>query len=274
MKDIPERYALESVEQLRVIADELRQRICDALAARPMTVTQLGALLDVPPARILYHVRELVRVGLVRQVETREKGGVLEKYYRVVAEGFVVPPTLLSAMPAGDRVATGETLVAEISRGLVEAVSRRVVAESGSSAKLTLSRSYRWMTDEEAADVYAQIERLLEPYELRNADAGAEERAVVIALYSLNKGNVEDGSPPPKQALAVGDTVYDRDALETVIRSGETLDLTAVGDVTFADDVAPEAVDAAISRLRLHGTLHASGAVRDVLQTKGEAPDS
>jgi hypothetical protein len=267
MKDIPETYALESVEQLRVIADELRQRICDALSSRPMTITQLGEILGQPPAKILYHVRELVRVDLVRLVETREKGGVLEKYYRVVAEAFTVPPTLLSTLGPDERRATAQDLVGDIAQGLSAAFARRTSTEPGEGRKLTLSRSYRWMTDDEVARVYADIQRILEPYELREASPDAEERAVVIGFYTVKS---PDAAACPKRAVAVGTTTYDREALETVIRAGESLDLIAVGEVTFADDVTPEAVDAAISHFRLQGTLRATEAVRAVLARKEE----
>ena len=57
--DLPEVYELETLEQLRAIADELRTRIAEALTHRAMTVTQLGELLGQAPAKIHYHVREL-----------------------------------------------------------------------------------------------------------------------------------------------------------------------------------------------------------------------
>ena len=55
-----------------------------------MTVTQLGDILGIAPARVHYHVRELEKVGLLCPVETREKGGILEKYYQPVAKNISV----------------------------------------------------------------------------------------------------------------------------------------------------------------------------------------
>jgi len=65
-------YELETIEQLRVYADELRMRIVDQLALRAMTVTQLAELLGEAPNKLHYHVRELERVGLVKKVKTRD----------------------------------------------------------------------------------------------------------------------------------------------------------------------------------------------------------
>ena len=72
-----EQYEIETIEQLRAIADLLRLRIVDILKEKPMTVTQLGEALGQAPAKVHYHVRELEKVGLLRLVETREKGLVL-----------------------------------------------------------------------------------------------------------------------------------------------------------------------------------------------------
>src|SRR5579884_2722178 len=99
-------YYLETVEQLRAIADELRQRIIQALGDTPMTVTQLGERLGLAPSKIHYHVRELERVGLVKLVKTREKGGILEKYYSPIAEFISVPPSLVERLSPDETMGT------------------------------------------------------------------------------------------------------------------------------------------------------------------------
>src|SRR5918912_3243946 len=105
MTDTPEVYLLESIEQLKAIADELRQRIIHALSRRQMTVAQLGDLLGQAPAKLHYHVRELERLGLVVLVETREKGGILEKYYRTRGRTLAVPSRLFQEQPPDETIA-------------------------------------------------------------------------------------------------------------------------------------------------------------------------
>ena len=56
MNDIPEVYELETIEQMRAVADELRQRIITQLLEKPMTVTQVGEQLGLSPAKIHYHI--------------------------------------------------------------------------------------------------------------------------------------------------------------------------------------------------------------------------
>nr|WP_269768025.1 helix-turn-helix domain-containing protein [Tumebacillus avium] len=48
---------------------------------QPRTVTQLAERLGIPKSKVHYHVRELHRAGLLQLVETRERGGVIEKFY-------------------------------------------------------------------------------------------------------------------------------------------------------------------------------------------------
>src|SRR5579863_681313 len=124
MDDIPEVYELASIEQLRAVSDRLRLRIADLLARRAMTVAQLSAELGLAHAKVHYHVRELEQVGLVRLVETREKSGILEKYYRAVARGFSLAPTLLSGLPPDERATAVAGLFQTIVRGALGAFLR------------------------------------------------------------------------------------------------------------------------------------------------------
>src|SRR6516162_2747016 len=105
-----EHYEIENIEQLRAVADMLRLRIFEVLQQRPMTVTQWGEELGEAPAKVHYHVRELEKVGLLRLVETREKGGILEKYYQPIAREISVEKSLLSAPPDEALAMTGALL--------------------------------------------------------------------------------------------------------------------------------------------------------------------
>ncbi len=127
-QEIPDLYELETLEQLRAIADELRTRIVEALTHRAMTVTQLGEMLGQAPAKIHYHVRELERerVGLVRLVATREKSGILEKYYRAIAKSFTAAKTLLSAAPTDETFATMRAFLDNASQGFLRATEYTV----------------------------------------------------------------------------------------------------------------------------------------------------
>lgn len=80
---------ITSADQTKVLANPLRLSILSLFDDRvPRTSKQLADLLDMAPAKVHYHVRELLRAGILELIETREKGGVIEKYYLPVAEQF------------------------------------------------------------------------------------------------------------------------------------------------------------------------------------------
>lgn len=81
-------YALNSPEQLHALGHPTRHRILNLLIERAATNQQIATALGESPARIHFHVRQLLTAGLITMVEERPKGGVLEKYYRAVARSF------------------------------------------------------------------------------------------------------------------------------------------------------------------------------------------
>lgn len=87
--EVLKKSEITSADQAKVLAHPLRLQIIafydDGL---PRTSKQLADLMDMAPSKVHYHVRELVRADLLELVETKEKGGVIEKYYLPVAEQF------------------------------------------------------------------------------------------------------------------------------------------------------------------------------------------
>lgn len=74
-------------EALKSLAIPERVKILELFEdLEPRTAKQIATELGENAARLHYHVKELVRVGLLEQVETRVKGSIVEKYYQPVAK--------------------------------------------------------------------------------------------------------------------------------------------------------------------------------------------
>ncbi|HEU5424646.1 MAG TPA: helix-turn-helix domain-containing protein, partial [Nitrolancea sp.] len=97
-----ERYVIQSIEELRVIANPLRLRVLDCLILEPLTVKQVGEKLGISSKKLYYHVGELERIGLVRLVHTEVQSGIQLKYYRAVAAYYYLTASMLHS----DRVAS------------------------------------------------------------------------------------------------------------------------------------------------------------------------
>lgn len=90
-----ERYVIQTLEELRILANPLRLRVLDALIAAPLTATQVGEQLGINSKKLYYHIGELERVGLVRLVHTEIQSGIQLKYYRAVASYYYLTASML-----------------------------------------------------------------------------------------------------------------------------------------------------------------------------------
>jgi len=286
MEEIPEVYNLETVEQLRAIADPLRLRIVDALSQRALTATMLGETLGLPANKAHYHARELEKAGLAHIVETREKGGILEKYYRAVARSLNVPGTLLQAVPPDDSIVATRDVLQFFTQEFMRAFTRALRGGEWEQCRLTFAPGYLWMTDEEYKAVMEKAFDLFSPYRSPRGLAGEREHDITVFTYDTALAR-DDGPPRPeteieaatplspdspqprdRRTMAAGAFSYARRDLEDVVARGERLDLNIVGVVAFADDIPADLVDRAIARFRHRGVLRASPAVRDALKSK------
>lgn len=199
-EDVLEFYQFETLEQLRVVSDELRVAILTLVAERSMTVTQVAEALGQAPAKVHYHMRELERVGVVRLVATREKGGILEKYYRAVARHFTTGQHLFLQPSAGDEALD---LVRDTLRVRVEALVRAMrltlrPAEHGAPPEqptpektLSAHTAQLWLTPTEMETLLHQMYTLLEPF--GTPRGVADERECTFTAFSYE---TRMGQPP------------------------------------------------------------------------------
>ena len=82
-----EAYTLETLEQIKVLADPLRIRILEAFGEE-RTTKQVADLLGEKPTKLYHHVDALEKIGLIALSRMRQNRGTLEKYYLAVARTF------------------------------------------------------------------------------------------------------------------------------------------------------------------------------------------
>jgi DNA-binding transcriptional ArsR family regulator len=73
---------IDDPRYLKALAHPLRIRILAMLAERSASPVQLTAKLDASLGTVAYHVRTLHSLGLVELVDTRQRRGATEHYYR------------------------------------------------------------------------------------------------------------------------------------------------------------------------------------------------
>src|SRR5215467_4712532 len=91
----PERQAafeITTPRQQRAYFHPVRMKILNFLTQERLTISQTAERLKVHPANITHHFRVLQGADLIRLVEERDIGRVVEKYYEAVATLFNIRP--------------------------------------------------------------------------------------------------------------------------------------------------------------------------------------
>ncbi|MEW6093854.1 MAG: substrate-binding domain-containing protein [Chloroflexota bacterium] len=92
---MPPIQPLQGFEQLKLLSDPRRLRILRLLMSAPASLTGLGQTLGEHPAWVRHHLKQLESAGLVELAETRIQSGVVEKFYRARASGFMIQQMIL-----------------------------------------------------------------------------------------------------------------------------------------------------------------------------------
>lgn len=94
MKDI---LVLRDLEEIKAISHPYRLEILEAFDGEPLSAKQLSEILGEPHAKINYHIKNLVSVGILELVEEKVKSGIIEKYYLPKAKMIVIDKSILSS---------------------------------------------------------------------------------------------------------------------------------------------------------------------------------
>ena len=148
-----ETLVLDKPEQLKALGHPLRVRVLEMLGQEgewQLTNRELAQRLGVDPGHLHFHVRMLLKAGLIELAD--ENGRGREKPYRAVAKVFRVSPELLAAGGARD-----------IQAAMIDQVQRAHAVYSGDGTfrsaqlevKLTVERALELMGAflEEARDL-------------------------------------------------------------------------------------------------------------------------
>jgi len=150
---LQETLVLDKPEQLKALGHPLRVRVLEMLGQEgewQLTNRELAQRLGVDPGHLHFHVRMLLKAGLIELAD--ENGRGREKPYRAVAKVFRVSPELLAAGGARD-----------IQAAMIDQVQRAHAVYSGDGTfrsaqlevKLTVERALELMGTflEEARDL-------------------------------------------------------------------------------------------------------------------------
>src|SRR5215475_8935975 len=126
-------FAITTAKQHKAYFHPVRMKILNFLTRERLTISQAAGRLKVHPANITHHFRVLQGADLIRLVEERDIGRVVEKYYEAVATMFDIRPP----------------------EGSVKSVNKKGL----SFLRDDLSASINLLKADDSEDVFGQIER-------------------------------------------------------------------------------------------------------------------
>lgn len=141
MRDV---LTIDRPEQLKALGHPLRVRVLQTLGEgedEAFTNRELAERLGVDPGHLHFHVRTLLRAGLI---ELAEGGEGREKPYRAVARVVRVDNELLAAGAAGDIQAA---MLEEVTRGFATFAPAGRYRSVQVTARLTQEQAVELMTD-------------------------------------------------------------------------------------------------------------------------------
>jgi DNA-binding transcriptional ArsR family regulator len=77
---------IEKPEAIRLLFSEKHNKILRKLAEEELSISDIARSLAINPGSVHYHLKELEKQGLVRQIREEIKGGIVKKYYRSTAK--------------------------------------------------------------------------------------------------------------------------------------------------------------------------------------------
>ena len=196
MKDV---HVIESLQALRALSDPLRLRIIEALESEPLTSTQIARRLDQKPNKLHYHMMELEKNGLIEAVETRQKGNLIERYYRPVATMFRVSSSLFESGSGPEALAALYQQV--VTAFDVTASDLKAAIQNGSFTEKEAAESLRvlvrWRLSPQDARAFRQrLKDLLAEFSQKSSHGGnAIPGALSLLFYSHGSGKARDDSP-------------------------------------------------------------------------------
>jgi DNA-binding transcriptional ArsR family regulator len=182
--DLEEMLVVTTPEQLRALADPLRDTLLELVLERAATVTEMAKAVDRPKSTIAYHVNLLVDAGLLRVVRTRRVRAIEERYYGRVARTLYIG---VLSRPEDKRVAAAIN-------GLAQAAAESGPAHVADELRCTLSHAR--IPIEEVRNFWAQVQELARTF-AQIPRAGHQVYGFAAGLYPTDAPTLPDVEPDP-----------------------------------------------------------------------------
>lgn len=184
MKDLE---ILSDLTQIKAISHGYRIRILEAFGEKAASAKQISDLLGEPHAKVNYHIKVLVRVGILAPAGENVRLGVLEKYYQAVARHFRIDSGAMQMSDARVKASVDHASLAAFehtSRQFFQALERKDRTE----ANRISTYPDLHLTETQAHAFFKEYDALLQAYAQRCAEPGQDTRRYYAGLILVPSG--------------------------------------------------------------------------------------
>ncbi|UOQ91456.1 winged helix-turn-helix domain-containing protein [Halobacillus shinanisalinarum] len=171
---------MNSVEQMRALGHPLRNRALYLLVEEQYTNKQLASALGEPPSRVHFHIRELLKAGLIEIVDQRLKGGIMEKYYRAVSRSLRLG-TDLGVLSKFDELADTILLTARDEFESSTNFFKKYPPET------QIVQEKKKLSPERFSRIKEHLKSISEELEKSQTDANAEDAINIMLTYMIHR---------------------------------------------------------------------------------------
>lgn len=170
-----EQYTISDIKQLKALSHASRVKILSSLADKPMTAKQLADQFGEEPAKTSYHVKQLLKVGLVELKFTREtQNGIVEKYYQAIAKEFQTDPYLARQPEGRNHLETGFLRELNKTQSDFLRAYRGDLERTGGAENADLTTSHGFyrlgVSPDKMPAFLEELQKLVEKYETTDGD--------------------------------------------------------------------------------------------------------
>ncbi len=170
----------------KALAHPLRAKVLSLLNERVASPNELSRELNEPLGNVSYHVKALLELGCIELVDTAQRRGAIEHYYRALSRARL-DESAFKKLPANVRNELTATLVQEAIQDAAHALKQGTIDERtdrhASNTRLTLDETAWKELQERLTGLYDRaLELQAESAKRREDGSGGEEILTTLTL--------------------------------------------------------------------------------------------
>jgi len=127
---------LNELEQIKTVSNMYRIEVIESFEGKQATAKMIADNMGEPHAKVNYHIKELLNVGVLELVEEKVRLGIVEKFYRPSAKVFIIDKSILANDEKTiDKLSCGKHICVfnGIAKDFYEAIEKSNILNNGES---------------------------------------------------------------------------------------------------------------------------------------------